>query len=114
MKRESSEFKDTLTNEQLLKRFKNQFDLVRYAIQLAENRILSGRDTEVGTDTQNVAFQTLAEIAGNKESFIELPAVEPTSTIAKHDGKESSSWSQDVKAFKEDKKEKKSKYKAAR
>ena len=66
------EYEDCLTNQKLLKRFKNQFELVRYAMQLAENAIKSGRELNVDSDSQNVAFQVLAEIYANKERFEEI------------------------------------------
>lgn len=59
----------SITNEALRKKFKNQFELVSYAISLAENMILSGRDSRVKTDTQNRALQVLAEIAEGKDHF---------------------------------------------
>ncbi len=67
------DYEHMLTNEQLLKRFKNQFELVRYAIQIADNAIRSGRELDVDTDSENLSFQVLAEIAANKERFDELP-----------------------------------------
>lgn len=66
------EYEDCLTNQQLLKRFKNQFELVRYAMQLAENAIKSGRDMDADIDSDNVAYQVLAEICANKERFEEI------------------------------------------
>ena len=66
------EYEDCLTNQQLLKRFKNQFELVRYAMQLVENAIKSGRELNIDCDSQNVAFQVLAEIYSNKERFEEI------------------------------------------
>jgi len=115
--RRESEFKETLTNEQLLKRFKNQFELVRYAIQLAENTVRSGREPDVYTDSQNVAFQILAEIAANKETFTELPKVQEATPMPKSHEKarfSEPSWNDEVKALKEEKREKRSKSKAAR
>jgi hypothetical protein len=109
------EFKDQLTNEQLLKRFKNQFELVRYAIQLAENTIRSGREPDVWTDSQNVSFMILAEIAGNKEQFADIPAAPIFEANTRTtDRRPEPSWNDEVKAFKEDKKERKSKSKTAR
>lgn len=59
-----------LTNEKLLTgRFKNQFELVNYAIKLAENMIKSGRDTRVKTDINNRAYQILQEIAAGVDRF---------------------------------------------
>jgi hypothetical protein len=75
-----SQYEQTLTNEDLLKRFTNQFDLVRYAIRLAENAIHSGREIDVDTDSQNLAFQILTEIAERKEKFQELLQVNTLNT----------------------------------
>lgn len=59
------------TNEALRgrKNFKSQFEMVRHAISLAENMILSGREPFIKTDTQNKALQVLAEIAAGKDIF---------------------------------------------
>lgn len=85
------EYKDQLTNEKLLKRFNNQFELVRYAIQLAENTIRSGRELDIWADSQNVSFLILSEIAANKEEFAEIPTpvapVSKTESFAKDDRK---------------------------
>lgn len=66
------DLKDFLTNEKLTKKFKSQFELVNYAIKLAENMIKTGRDARVKTDLQNRAMQILAEIANNKDQFDEI------------------------------------------
>jgi len=63
------ERKKPLTNEVLRFRFKSQFELVNYAIRLAENMIKTGRDSRVKTDVHSKAFQILAEIYANKDSF---------------------------------------------
>lgn len=114
MRRDLVEFKDTLTSEQLLKRFKNQFELVRYAIQLAENTVRSGRETEVYTDSQNVAYQILAEIATNREQFAEIPVTSTLPMTKSHEKSHEPSWNDEVKALKEDKKEKRSRSKSDR
>lgn len=57
------------TNEALRKKFKSQFELVSYAISLAENMIITGRDPRVKTDNQNRALQVLAEISAGKDIF---------------------------------------------
>lgn len=64
--------KKTLTNEHLRERFTNQFDLVNYAIQLAENMIHSGREPLVRSDKQNKAFLILEEIRQRKDMFKEV------------------------------------------
>jgi len=70
--------KNALTNEKISRKFNNQFDLVNYAIKLAENMIKSGRDPRVKIDSQNRALQVLAEISEDKDRFDELaiPVVE--------------------------------------
>jgi len=58
-----------ITNEALKKKFNNQFELVSYAISLAENMILTGRGARVKTETQNPAMQILEEIVAGKDQF---------------------------------------------
>lgn len=67
------DLRDFLTTEELKTKFKSQFDLVTYAIKLAENMIKTGRDTRVKIETQNRAMQILTEIASGKDIFDELP-----------------------------------------
>jgi hypothetical protein len=64
------DLKDNLTNENLGKKFKSQFDLVNYAIRIAENMVRSGRDLSSKTDVQNPAMQVLNVIV-KEEDFIE-------------------------------------------
>jgi len=66
------EIKDTLTNEKLCKKFKSQFELVNYAIKLAENMIKTGRDPRVKMDTQNRALHVIAEIENDRDQFDEI------------------------------------------
>jgi hypothetical protein len=66
LKKQYSSKEDNMTGEILLSRFKNQFDLVRYAIKRAENRILSGHDYAHPT-SQNLASEILKEITEGKE-----------------------------------------------
>lgn len=61
--------KRALTNEELRSRFKSQFDLVNYAIRLAENMVHTGRETRIKTDVHSKAFQILQEIREHKDSF---------------------------------------------
>lgn len=64
------EHKDCLTNELLQKRFKSQFDLVLYAIKIAESRIKSGHDDPYhNLDTENLATEILDEIADGRDVF---------------------------------------------
>lgn len=66
------DLKECLTNEKIRKKFVNQFELVNYAIKLAENMILSGRDPRVKIDSQNRALQVLSEILNNKDKFDDI------------------------------------------
>lgn len=67
------EKKETFTNETLSKKFKNIFDLVNYAISLAENMIKSGREPRVKRkDMQNRAMLILEEIKDGKDEFVEI------------------------------------------
>lgn len=72
MEQRKEYYKDPLTNEKIIKKFESQFDLVNYAIRLAENMIHSGRDTRVRVDCQNRALQILGEIALGKDVFDEI------------------------------------------
>lgn len=94
------EYKDCLTNEQLLKRFKNQFELVRYAIEVATGEIHASRDQFGLVDVDNVAYQALSDIAGGTEIIKPVVKQEPVF--------------KPKKVEKEEKKEKKSKAKAFR
>ncbi len=66
------EKKTNFTNENLSKKFKSNFDLVNYAIQLAENMIESGRDARVKSEVQNRAMLILEEINEGKDQFDEI------------------------------------------
>lgn len=94
------EYKECLTNEQLLKRFKNQFELVRYAIEVATGEIHAARDHIGPVDADNVAFQALSDIAAGREIIKPIVKQEPVI--------------KPKKVEKEEKKEKKSKAKAFR
>lgn len=65
--------KDSFTNEKLSKKFVSQFDLVNYAIRLAENMIRTGREPRVKTEFLNRSNQILAEISQDKDQFDEIP-----------------------------------------
>lgn len=67
------ENRDRLTNEDLSKKFKNQFELVSYAIKLAENMIMTGRQPRARVDIQNSAVQILGEIATGQDSLEDQP-----------------------------------------
>jgi len=93
------EMKDFITTEEIRKKFKSQFDLVTYAIRLAENMIKTGRDPRVKLDMQNRAMQILGEIAEGKDKFDDIPEepvavekiefVEMESLPKNHEGKKS-------------------------
>ena len=53
-------------------KFKSNFDLVNYAISLAENMIKTGRDARVKSDVQNRAMLILEEIREGKDHFDEI------------------------------------------
>lgn len=75
------EIKDHLTNEIISKRFVNQFDLVNYAISVAEEMIHVGRAPRVKTETENPALQVLEEIAAGKDIFEEKKSKEEGSLL---------------------------------
>lgn len=79
------------TNEKLAKKFENNFDLVNYAISLAENMIQSGRDPRVRKpDMQNRAMLILEEIREGKDQFDEIftEGVSPVERAAEEMGGE--------------------------
>ncbi len=59
------EQKETLTNENLFKKYKNQFDLVNTAIKLAEHAIKSGREPIVRAHSQNIVLDIIEEITAS-------------------------------------------------
>lgn len=74
--------KDFLTTEALSKRFISPFDLVNYAIRLAENAIKTGRAMRVTSDSQNLAQELLLEIVHNRDTFEEVIDEVPEQEIA--------------------------------
>lgn len=74
--------KDFLTTEGLSKRFVSPFDLVNYAIRLADNAIKTGRAMRVTSDSQNLAQELLLEILNNKDTFEEVIEEVPEQEIA--------------------------------
>jgi hypothetical protein len=60
------------TNEKLRKKFKSNFDLVNYAINLAKNMIDSGRKPRVEAPDKNRALLVLQEIREGKDQFDEI------------------------------------------
>lgn len=82
------DYKDQLTNEKISKRFTSQFELVNYAIKLAENMIITGRDPRVRIDTQNRSLQVVSEIYCNKDWIDQIAVVEKHSQIEQQSAKE--------------------------
>ncbi|MFT5319706.1 MAG: hypothetical protein ACI8RA_002988, partial [Chlamydiales bacterium] len=64
--------KNSLTIELLGKKFDSHFELVNYAIQLAKNIIVSGRECRVPTKVQNPAYWVLLEIASGKDKLEDI------------------------------------------
>lgn len=80
---------EQITNEVINKKFKNQFDLVNYAIALAENMLKTGRDARIKSVTQNRAMQIYEEIVTGKDQFDEIPVNEEVHfTMVSHINKE--------------------------
>jgi DNA-directed RNA polymerase subunit omega len=64
--------KTHLTNEGMIEGYSSIFELVNYAIKLAENMIKTGRDARVKSDVQNRAMLILDEIREGKDYFDEI------------------------------------------
>lgn len=62
---------EKLTNEKLKEKFSSQFDLVNYAIRIAEDMIITGREPRVNTEELNRAYQVLLEISQGKDQLPE-------------------------------------------
>lgn len=58
-----------MTNEDIRKKFSSTFELVNYAISLAENMIKSGREARVKSDCQNRAMLVIEEIYAGKDKL---------------------------------------------
>lgn len=61
-----------LTNENITAKFKSSFELVIYAIKLAEDMIKTGRDARVKSEVQNRAMLILEEIREGKDHLDEI------------------------------------------
>lgn len=59
--------KTPLTNEAIAKKFRNNFDMVLYAIKGAESMIRSGRGPRIRTNTENKAMIMIEEIAAGRD-----------------------------------------------
>ncbi len=68
----------SLTNEALRGKFQSSFELVNYAIRLAENMVRTGRAPRVQTEVENPAVQILEEISAGKDRFEDIVIVEET------------------------------------
>lgn len=68
---------NNLTTEIVKKKFKNQFDLVNYAMKLAENMIKTGRAPRVKRDIGNTAMLVLQEIVEGVDQLDSLPEEMP-------------------------------------
>lgn len=64
--------KTYLTNEHLASQFKSKFELVRHAIKVVENMIITGREPRIKTENQNKALIGLEEIAEGKDWIDEV------------------------------------------
>lgn len=67
-------FKEYLTNEYIAKKFNSQFDLVNFAVKLAEHKIRSGVGSEFSMEL-NPALEVIDELAfinPNDTSFEDL------------------------------------------
>lgn len=70
------EHKENLTNERLGGKFTNQFELVNYAIKLAENMVRSGRSPRIKSDIQNPAVIILEELIQGKDHLEDIGSKE--------------------------------------
>lgn len=61
-----------LTNERLRNMFENQFELVNYAIKLAEHFISSGKEPFANQNNQNLASKILRLIVSGKDRYREV------------------------------------------
>ncbi len=77
--------KERLTNEVFKNKFVNHFELVNYAIKMAENMIKTGRAPRIKIDSENPALLILAEIANNKDTFEDFQEIIPAKTAAEID-----------------------------
>lgn len=75
-----------LTNEDVASKFKSNFELVNYAIRLAENMIRTGRDARVKSEIQNRAMLILEEIQEGKDQFDEIKTTSSSASEIDLDG----------------------------
>lgn len=63
---------ELLTTEELKTKFNSDFELVNYAIRLAENIIKSGKELNLDPEVLNLAYQILQMILQGKDELIDL------------------------------------------
>lgn len=63
------EKKDPITNENIKRKFKSQFELVNYSIKLAEQMIHTGRAPNIKADSLNPAVIIIEEIEEGKDKL---------------------------------------------
>jgi hypothetical protein len=85
-----------ITTEDIRKEFKSQFELVNYAIRLAENMIKSGRESRVTSNKQNRAMQILEEIATGQDQLVEIYE-EPEPIVVAPKEERTSSFAQEAR-----------------
>jgi hypothetical protein len=61
-----------LTNQSVRQKFKSQFELVNYAIKLADHMIRSGRAPRVSLDNHNPAVLIIGEIDEGKDQVEDI------------------------------------------
>ena len=70
-------YKDCLTSELLLKRFKSQFDLVRHAIQIAVQKVDAEKDMLYpNEDARHISTEALEDIAEGIDALVEKEEME--------------------------------------
>lgn len=90
------------TNEKLAKKFKSSFELVNYAILMAEEKIRSGRDSHA-IDSDNLVITVMKDLAAGKDILIPIiisPTVVEVLKIEQPNGKIDLSASEGVKKAK--------------
>lgn len=83
------------TNERLSKKFKSSFELVNYAIHLAEDRIRAGRDIHE-VNNENLVISVVKDLVSGKEILVPIVVVKekiealkadrPNDAVRHHDG----------------------------
>lgn len=64
---------ENLTNEKIKQRFTSQFELVGYAIRLADNMSKTGRGGKLSLESQNLAINVIDEINAGMDKFEDIP-----------------------------------------